>query len=57
MTTVNGEELVVVIDDLHSVALEIGSEAADRLLEVLGFEWDAFPSGAALRSRLREVLR
>ena len=56
-TPINGEELVVVIDDLHSVALELGSEAADRLLHVLGFGPDAFPSGAALRARLREVLR
>lgn len=50
-------ELIAVIDDLHSVALELGAESAHRLLDVLGFGPDDFPSGAALRARLREVIR
>jgi hypothetical protein len=54
---INTDELVTVIDDLHSVALELGAESAYRFLNVLGFGPDDFPSGAELRARLREVLR
>lgn len=54
---ISTEELVVALDDVHSVALELGAESAWRLLNVLGFGPDDFPSGAEFRARLREVLR
>jgi hypothetical protein len=56
-TTIDGDQLIYAIDDLHSVGLEIGSEAAFRLMQVLGYGPDETPSGAELRARLREVLR